>query len=340
MFRRLKSPPHVKATSVAPNKKYQMKKTWEFINHKLESNHKVMLLVVIDTKGSSPGQAGFSAAVANDGTMTGSIGGGQIEYQLIEKAKKELQEENPQISLLKQVHRAEAKEDRSGMICSGEQWIAFYPVSAIDKTTIDLILDSMEKSNKGILHFNQEGFTFKPGETEHHKHQDPVTSNEEWIYSKPIGDTNQLFIFGAGHVGIALSDIANTLGFVVHLFDNRKDVNTMAMDTSARVKKIINYKDSAQHVPEGNNIYVVIMTFGHKSDELVLRQFLPKNIKYLGMMGSRKKVDAIFKNLENEGYEKELMEKIHAPIGLIIGSQTPYEIAISVVAEIIATKNK
>ncbi len=82
------------------------------------------------------------------------------------------------------------------------------------------------------------------------------------------------------------------------------------------------------------------MTFGHKSDELVLRQFIGKKIRYLGMMGSHKKVDAIFKNLENEGFERSELDKIHAPIGIEIPSQTPYEIAISVVAEMIAVKNR
>jgi len=81
------------------------------------------------------------------------------------------------------------------------------------------------------------------------------------------------------------------------------------------------------------------MTFGHKSDEVVLQQFLNKNIRYLGMMGSQKKVDSIFKNLETERFSREVLQKVHAPIGLEINSQTPDEIAISVVAEMIATKN-
>jgi len=316
-----------------------MKETWKFIQDKLKSNTLVILLVVIDNDGSNPGQPGFKMAVANDGTMIGSIGGGQTEYRLVEKAKKELGKKNPQISIKKEVHRPDADEDRSGMICSGEQWIAFYPISAANSEIVNSINISIDKEEKGMIHFNQDGFTFNVGETEHHKHQNPVTSVEEWQYNEVICKKNHLYIFGAGHVGLALSNIASQLNFVVHIFDNRKGINTMTMNKSAQFKEVIDYKDVDSHVPDGDNSYVVIMTFGHKSDEVVLQQFLNKNIRYLGMMGSQKKVDAIFKNLETEKFPREILQKVHAPIGLEINSQTPDEIAISVVAEMIATKN-
>ena len=316
-----------------------MKETWIFIKDKLLSNKKLILLLVVDNDGSSSGQPGFKMAIANDGTMIGTIGGGQTEYRLVEKAKKELGKENPQISLKKEVHRTDVVEDRSGMICSGEQWIAFYPISADNSEIIESINISIEKEEKGIIHYNQDGFTFNVGETEHHKHQNPVTSPVEWQYSEVICKDNHLFIFGAGHVGLALSDIASKLNFVVHIFDNRKGINTLTMNKSARFKKVINYEDASQYVPDGDNIYIVVMTFGHKSDKTVLQQFLNKKIKYLGMMGSSKKVSAIFENLENDGFKKDILQQVYAPIGLEINSQTPGEIAISVVAEMIATKN-
>jgi xanthine dehydrogenase accessory factor len=81
------------------------------------------------------------------------------------------------------------------------------------------------------------------------------------------------------------------------------------------------------------------MTFGHKSDMTVLKQLLGKNIKYLGMMGSDKKVAKIFETLKSEGYPDEMLGNVHAPIGIKINSQTPVEIAISIAAEIIQVKN-
>lgn len=317
-----------------------MKETWEFIQEKLKSNLSVILLVVIDNSGSSPGQAGFKMAVAGDGKMTGSIGGGQTEYRLVEKAKKILSEEKPKITLKREVHRKEAEEDRSGMICSGEQWVAFYPINKHNQSTIDSILTSTKKGESGMIHFNQNGFVFNPGEAGHHKHQNPVTSLNEWIYSEPIGKTNQLYLFGAGHVGLALSEIASKVGFEVHIFDDRGGLSTLSANTSAKTKQIIDYKSCKDLVPDGENTYVVIMTFGHKSDEIVLKQFLNKEVRYLGMMGSKKKVSAIFSNLERDVVKQNILDKIHAPIGIKISSQTPYEIAVSIVAEMIGVKNK
>jgi len=316
-----------------------MTKTWKFIQDKLKLDINIILLVVIDNDGSSRGLPGFKMAIAADGSMIGSIGGGQTEYRLAEEAKKELAKENLQISLKKEVSQSDVKQDKSGTACSVERWVAFYPINEPAKSTIDLILKSLDQGVSGMLHFDQQGFTFNQGEGHHHQHQNPVTSLHEWFYPESIGTKNQLYIFGAGHVGLALSDIASKLGFVVHIFDNRYEINTMTMNTSAQHKQVIDYKKALEHVPDGDHIYVVIMTFGHKSDENLLRQLLGKQIKYLGMMGSGKKVKSMFSKFESEGVNKDLLDNIHAPIGINISSQTPDEIAISVVAEMIAVKN-
>lgn len=316
-----------------------MNKIWQFINKKINNDVDVMLLVVIESVGSSPGRPGFKMAVAGDGSMTGSIGGGETEYRLVEKAKKEFKSHNDHIFLKKEVHRSDAGEDKSGMICSGEHWIAFYPIRDELGQTVQQINLAIDDNEQGLIYYNQNGFTYKPGESQHHQHKNPVTSLNEWDFAEMLCKENHLYIFGAGHVGLALSDIANKLGFVVHIFDNRKGINTLEVNDFAKYKSVIDYRNSAKHVPDGQNIYAVIMTFAHKSDELVLKQLLNKDIRYLGMMGSDKKVGAIFENLKNEGYEPATINKIYAPIGIEISSQTPYEIAISVVAEMIKVKN-
>jgi xanthine dehydrogenase accessory factor len=113
----------------------------------------------------------------------------------------------------------------------------------------------------------------------------------------------------------------------------------MRENQAAHFSKVISYSEAGEQLPDGDNIYAVIMTFGHKSDEKVLRQLLGRPIKYLGMMGSSRKVKKIFENLRSEGIEEELLKRVDAPIGMDIGSQTPPEIAISVAAKIIQVKN-
>ena len=92
-------------------------------------------------------------------------------------------------------------------------------------------------------------------------------------------------------------------------------------------------------MPEGDNVYVVIMTFAHKDDRRVLKRLLNKKIKYLGMMGSEEKVASIFSKLKEKGISQKELDWVDSPIGLPISSQTPDEIAISIAAKIISVKN-
>lgn len=316
-----------------------MKETWSFIHEMLSQKKRVILLVVVDIKDSSPGQPGFKMAVSEEGELNGSIGGGQTEYRLVEMAKKELLKNDPAIFLKYEIHKPEAREDNSGMICSGEQWVAFYPLNQTNLSSIKEIEQVFDTRRKGMLHFNQDGFYFNEDESQHHKHKNPVTSSDEWEYTEVTGNNNCLYIFGAGHVGSALSKVMSDLDFEISIFDNRKELKMLAENKYAAHSQIVDYKAIGNCVKEGENSYVVIMTFGHKSDEVVLRQLLGKNLKYLGMMGSSKKVARIFENLRESGIFDDLTKKVSAPIGLPIDSQTPYEIAISIAGQIISVKN-
>ncbi len=312
---------------------------WRFILEKLNNDISVILLVVIENKGSSPGKPGFKMAVAGDDTMKGSVGGGVSEYRLVELAKKELKKETPEISIKREVHQPDAETDKSGMICSGEQWVAFYPIRKNKPVVVNNIISAIESGKKGIIRFTQNGFDFNLTGHQQNKPVNPVISSNEWKFTEETGNQNHLYIIGAGHVGLALSRVMNSLDFIIHLFDSRKDLNTFQENNEENHYRIINYKDIGSLVPESDKTYVVIMTFGHSNDELILKQLINKNIKYLGMMGSNKKVETVFKDLENKGFKKERLQKVHAPIGLEIASRTPAEIAISIAAQLIAVKN-
>ena len=114
----------------------------------------------------------------------------------------------------------------------------------------------------------------------------------------------------------------------------------MAANTYAQEKQVVSYKSIGKHVSEGKQSYVVIMTFGHQADELVLGQLAGKKLRYLGLMGSPAKIAQIFASLKKKGVGAASLKKVHAPVGLPIHSHTPEEIAISIAAEIIQVKNK
>jgi xanthine dehydrogenase accessory factor len=298
-------------------------------------------MTVIDRQGSSPGKTGFKMAVASDGSFTGSIGGGVMEHKLVEKSKRLLNgKETLRPFILLQDHDPEASTNRSGMICSGGQTIAFTPLDSSSSETILALSEATEQHHKGILELNESGLSFLPGQVLTQHSENKIESKDKWYYREQIGMPDSLYIFGGGHVGLALSRLFSQLGFQIHIFDNRTGLNTLEANQYAHFKKIVDYQNVSGLIPDGHNVYVVVMTFAHKSDEQVLCQMIGKKVRYLGMMGSKMKVSTIFEHLKQDGFSTRALEKIHAPIGFPINSETPAEIAVSIAAQIIAVKNE
>lgn len=314
---------------------------WKFIQEKLTQGNNVMLMIVSETIGSSPGKVGFKMAVASDGSINGSIGGGVMEYQMVELAREKIKENIQKPFLKRQVHEHDAPEDRSGMICSGEQTNVFIPITSSHLNIINQIVEFLSLGNRGIVCVYEDGFDFK--EVNPSKPLLPYSfekGTDTWRYKELLGYKETVYIFGAGHISVPLSQILSLLDFRVEVFDNRSELSTYDANTYAHHKSIVDYKDVAKLVAEGPNSYVAIMTFGHKFDEIVLRQFLPKNLKYLGMIGSKGKVKTIFEGLVQEGFTQEQVNRVCSPIGLTIGGQTPAEIAVSIAAQIVQYRYK
>ncbi len=313
---------------------------WEFIYYQLENKRKVILMIVIESHGSSPGRQGFKMAISENGEMEGSIGGGIMEYQMVELTKKMF--EKPFQSFIKrQNHNKKAEKDQSGMICSGHQVIAFHQLNwdKITKNMIADIVDCLNANCKQTLSVLPDRiFLSEQNQTTQYKSK--IVDENKWEYHEIISYKNEMYIIGGGHVGLALSEIMRFLDFYVHVIDDRKDLNTMKQNRFAHRKHHLSYDKIADFIPEGNNIYVVIMTHKHVSDKEALKNLIQKNIKYLGFMGSKTKVRKIFEQLQNEGFTKKELQKIYSPIGIDIKSETPEEIAVSIAAEIIKLKNK
>jgi len=318
-----------------------MKQIFSFIQTHLSQGSRTMLMTVISCEGSSPGKQGFKMAVAADGRFTGSIGGGVMEHRLVEQAKRLLKQQQVLLPFLVfQSHDPLAKTNRSGMICSGGQTIAFTPLDESDIPTVKTILEAAEQRQKGVFRLSEKGLSFVAGEELQVASQSNIVAEKEWKYTEQVGLPDSLYIFGGGHVGLALCKIFSNLDFKIHLFDNRPELDIFETNRFAHVKKIIDYNRAEKLVPEGYNVYVVIVTFAHKSDEQILRQMLNKNVQYLGMMGSATKVKTIFENLKRKDFTEYQLEKVYAPIGIPINSETSAEIAVSIAAQIIAVKNE
>ncbi len=313
---------------------------WNFIRKHLDDNERVVLIIVIDTKGSSPGRPGFKMAVAEHGDISGSVGGGVMEYNMVERARHLLNNNTKEISVIHQVHDPEAEHDRSGMICSGEQTHAFIPVSPREKSTIGSITECIESGGRAIIEVCPSGLSFSTGEKTGKNRGLRHSNQAEWKYTEEVGFQETVYIFGAGHISLPLSRIMRMLDFRVVVYDDRKELSTFISNEAANNKEVIDYRKSGSLIPEDPGSYVVIMSFAHRSDDIILRQMLSKELKYLGMIGSRSKVNVIFDQLRREGYAEERIMAIKTPIGLPIGSQTPAEIAVSIAAEIVGVRRK
>jgi xanthine dehydrogenase accessory factor len=317
---------------------------WKFIIESLSNNIPVMLLYVLESKGSSPGRHGFFMAVNATGEMAGSIGGGIMEHKFVEMAREKLQAssyERQAAQLKKQVHDKSVAKDQSGMICSGEQTIWIYQVDDKDRIHIDNLIRSLEKNKNGTLKLSPAGIEFS-GSITGKDFRFEMISEENWSYTEKTGFKNQLFIVGGGHCALALSRLMATMDFYIHLFDNRDNLNTMRQNEFAHEKKQLeDYRQLSELIPgDDRNHYVVVMSFGYRTDEIALRALIDKDFKYLGLLGSKNKIVKMFEDLRKEGISETVLQRIHAPIGLAIKSQTPEEIAVSIAAEIIKVKNE
>ena len=131
------------------------------------------------------------------------------------------------------------------------------------------------------------------------------------------------------------------MDFYITVFDEREKLYTVERNHYAHEKKIIKeYIELSQLIAPGNNNYVVIMTFGYRSDDIAIRALLNKDFKYFGILGSKNKIKKMFADYRKENIGEDILKKIHAPIGMQIKSETPEEIAISIAAEIIKIKNE
>ncbi len=144
------------------------------------------------------------------------------------------------------------------------------------------------------------------------------------------------YIFGGGHVGQAVEPILRYVGFDTVVIDDRPEFANKELFPEAKaVMTIKDYKDCYQNIKTDKNSYIVILTRGHGGDYDVLKQSLQRESAYIGMIGSRRKVLATFEGLKSEGITEKQLERVNSPIGLAIGAESPQEIAISIVAEMI-----
>jgi xanthine dehydrogenase accessory factor len=158
------------------------------------------------------------------------------------------------------------------------------------------------------------------------------------IFIEPVLPPALLYIFGAGHVAYNLYKVAKIAGFEVVVVDDRQSYANAERFPDAREVIADDFEAVTERLQVPESSYIVIVTRGHRDDMRILRWAVNVNARYLGMIGSRRKTISIYKELEKQGIPTEKFAQVHAPVGLEIGAVTPEEIAVAIVAEMIAVR--
>lgn len=311
-------------------------KPWSFILSKLTNGQKVVLLYVLDNKGSSPGRKHFSMAISEDGQFEGTIGGGIMEVKLLELARNKLSRGDRKTIIKKQYHDKVHTSDRSGLICSGEQTVTIVP---LEKTDIKTVQEIVSYNGKDLmLCIDNKGLSIVHGV----KKEDfsTIENKESFSATFRVKQMNRIHIFGGGHVGLAVSQVMSQLDYYVKVYEDRPELNTLEQNEYANTIKIIDYSKIMEECSFEIEDSVVLVTTSFKTDKALLKQLYQEPFAYIGMMGSKNKIKTLFEELVNEGIRKEELDHVFAPIGMDIYSKTTMEIAISIAGQIILEKNK
>jgi len=296
---------------------------WNFIAEKLQANQSVMLQIVTSHHGSSPGKTSFKMAHCLNGDTVGSVGGGIMEHHLMQQGLKILELGVKKHSIKIMEHRSDVINPNavpSGLICAGTQTVQLIPLYPERAREFHEVCSALHAGKETTLICRDNSLSFQPSSE---------VSNQSSGYVERLNRTNEIFIFGDGHIGNALALVLRQLKYEYYQFPSPRDGKTL---TDVSEKK----KSFSDLIKQSMNAYAVIVTSAGDTDLECLRKLIPYNLKYCGVMGSAAKLKYLMEHLRQESVKPKWLNRIHAPIGLKIGSQTPAEIAISIAAELIS----
>jgi xanthine dehydrogenase accessory factor len=352
-----------------------MREIYSKIPELFKEGRSCVLATLIRMSGSGPREAGTKFLVMEDGSTVGTIGGGLLEVQVVEAAKKVLETGLP-LRLGYSLQGTDVAE--TGMLCGGDAEVflesigpgnlnylhIFQRMEEIEKrggsgllvTLVDekswregqvpkMLLERTGEKLGSILEEDRittaivedmERFlkkrqpSFLECQVEGGRHLDLFV---ERVAAQPI-----LYVFGGGHVSAQISPLAARVGFKVVVIDDRPEFADPSRFPEAREVLQMPFKGALERLDVDESSYVVIVTRGHIHDKSVLEQCLKTKARYVGMIGSRRKKALVYTSLLEQGFTEEELERVHSPIGIDIGAETPEEIAVSIVAELIMVR--
>src|SRR5437773_8791496 len=294
------------------------------------------LATVARVRGSTPVPAGTKMLVGAGGRLIGSVGGGCVEAEVIGAALEAQRRREPR--LLTHHLNADLAGDL-GLSCGGTVDIFVEPLVA-EESYIS-VLESAARAESGLVRTATEWTsaplkTFEPlGPSPLHQAAATLTRDGRFMEER-LMPAPRVFVFGAGHVGTAIARAAEAAGFRVIVIDDRSEYADPARFSEGTAVLSGDIDTALSRYPLTATDAVVIATRGHRNDAVILERVATSPAGYVGLLGSKRKKAVVTKGLTAAGVPATSLQRVRVPVGLAIGAVTPEEIAVSVVAELIA----
>jgi len=326
---------------------------YEVIEGYMDEGKTGSIATIISRDGSSPRDVGAKMFIGEDGKIHDTIGGGGLEYKVQKQAMATMGHEEPQLIKIKMDGEEVASD---GMICGGNVEVFLEPALRKHRQLYQRLEHLEKNGKKGVLITSLRGEFMKTlierdmritgdpmdASNDSNLFQNHISNITPQITSKTLVETIHpsplLYIFGAGHVSQFIAPLATNVGFQVTVIDDRHQFANRERFPDAHQVIVEEFQEVFNKLSFTGEEYVVIVTRGHQNDRDVLEKSLKRETKYLGMIGSRRKVKMILEHMKECGYPPEKVDNVYSPIGLLIKAETPQEIAVSIVGELITVR--
>lgn len=335
----------------------------------LRKKESFCVVTIFDKTGSTPCSSGTKMIVQGNGVVIGSIGGGSLEADAIHLASSSLTLKQ---TVMQPFDRTNSDVDEMNINCDGKGEVLIDFIDGFDENNLDVYTSAMK-----IMESREKAWLITilnniPGES-YLKRQQCIVKQDKTLIGKidcdpyivekliagpakisihaevidnqrflvePLRPVSTVYIFGAGQISQSIAPLSENVGFrTVVLDDNVKYANQERFSDSTKIT-VINSFNKLPSIGINEDSYLVIVTRGHLHDKIVLEQVLRSNARYIGMIGSRSKRDQIFESLIRKGYSTEEIDSVYAPIGTAIGAETPEELAVSIVGQLIKVRSE
>lgn len=296
---------------------------WQQLYRVLTAGQSAMLISVLEATGSTPRGVGAVMLLTQEGKSMGTIGGGNVEYDAQRRGRALLKTMENDIQSFRFIQGEAAS---LGMVCGGDLTVHFHCLTPSDLPR----LQGLDQTDAASFLCRQlEGSAVVDMK---------IATEPDW-FAVPVVEVRRVLVFGGGHVSQALVPMLAMAGYTPVVYDDRAEFADKTLFAGVQDAILGDFNTISNRISVKPTDAVIVMTRGHQADYEVLTQTMDKGCWYVGCIGSKTKLAVCRERMVAAGFSEGLLDTLHAPIGLPLGGRTPEQIAIAVVAELIAVEH-